>query len=342
MASKRIYFIDIARAISIVLIVIYHYQPDDSPSWYLLFNEVIRSFRLPLLLFVSGYIYWITRKPIAYKDFVRKKFQRLMIPYFFVSVLVITLKLFAQGNLQVDEPVDLSAFYQMFYLPIVSGFFLWFIYALFLIFLIMPFFNSRNKLLLLLGLSLILYFIPVPFTNLFALLNLKLIFCYFVLGCVICEYNEIRQKLSRIHVLPVLVFFAIGFVLREQIDFAVVVPVLTFLLALCGIYLVAHFARFLEQKTIKIRTVLLGMAGCTYTIYLFHTTFEGFAKALLQFLPFNNSSLFIVKAFIVISAGIVAPIILQKLIGRYSKILSFLIGVNFSGNKKENLLKPSK
>ena len=336
MATKRIFYIDIARAISIILIVIYHYQPDNSPSCYLVFNDIVRSFRLPLLLFVSGYIYWITRKPVAYKDFVWKKFQRLMVPYFFVSILVITLKLISQGNLQVDAPVSLSAYYQMFYLPIVSGFFLWFIYVLFLIFLIMPFFYSRHRLLYLLGISLILHFIPISFPNLFALFNLKQILCYFVLGCVLCEYTELRKKLSHINVFLVLVVFATGYTLRNLFDFGVFVPGLTFFLALCGIYVIANFARFLEQKTTKIRTALLSVAGCTYTIYLFHTTFEGFTKALLlKLFPIENNLTFIFSSIVVISAGIIAPIILNRITVKYSSFFSFLIGMKYIGKKNK-------
>jgi len=337
MASKRIFYIDIARAISIVLIVIYHYQPENSPDWYLLFNDVIRSFRLPLLLFVSGYIYWATRKPVTYKSFAWKKFQRLMIPYFFVSIFVISLKLLSQGNLQVDDPVTLSAFYQMFYLPIVSGFFLWFIYVLFLIFLIMPFFNSRNKLLILLGISLILYFIPVSFPNLFALFNLKLILCFFVLGCVVCEFVEIREKIPRINVFLILCFFAIIYVFRERFDLGAFVPVITFVLALCGIYIVAQFAQFLDVKTKKIRASLLKISTYTYAIYLFHTTFEGFTKAVvLKLLPQNTGSTFIISAFIVILAGVAGPIILHTIVVRYSRLFSYLIGANFAGRKAKS------
>jgi fucose 4-O-acetylase-like acetyltransferase len=334
--GKRIYFIDIARAISIILIVMYHYQPDNSPDYWIAFNSVIKSFRLPLLLFVSGYIYWVTRKPVAYKDFVWKKFQRLMIPYFFVSILIITIKLIVEGGLQVDNPVSPSAYYQMFYLPSVSGFFLWFIYTLFLVFLIMPFFDTRRKLLYLLGISLALYFIPVSFPELFALSNMKNSMVYFVSGCVLCEYAEIREKISRVNVFVCLGVFATGYALRALFDFGMAAPALTFALALCGIYVVVNFARTLDRKTNKIRVFLLGIASCTYTIYLFHTTFMGFAKAVIlkivNTIP-SNTIVFICTALTVILAGIIIPVILHKIVVNHSKIFSFLIGAKFTGKE---------
>ena len=168
MENKRLISIDIARAICIILVVIGHYIPDDSPDWYITMRNVIYSFHMPLFMFVSGYVHWATRKPVKYKDFVWKKFQRLMIPYFFTSIVVITIKLLTESGLSVENPVDFSAFYKMFYLP-VAGFFLWFVFALFLIFLIIPFFNTRKHLFILLPLSLGLYFIPVSLPKIFCL-----------------------------------------------------------------------------------------------------------------------------------------------------------------------------
>ena len=202
----------------------------------------------------------------------------------------------------------------------------------------MPFFNSRNKLLILLGISLILFFIPVSFPNLFALFNLKLILCYFVLGCVVCEFTEIREKMPRINVFPVLCFFAIIYVLRERFDLGAFVPVVTFVLALCGIYIVAQFAQFLDVKTKKIRANLLKISAYTYTIYLFHTTFEGFTKAiLLKVLPQNTGLTFIISAFIVILAGVAGPIILHTIVVRYSRLFSYLFGTTFAGRKIRNV-----
>jgi len=93
MENRRLISIDIAKAICIILVVIGHYVPENSPIWYMTMRDVIYSFHMPLFMFVSGYVYWATRKPVKYKDFVWKKFQRLIIPYFFVSVIVIFIKL---------------------------------------------------------------------------------------------------------------------------------------------------------------------------------------------------------------------------------------------------------
>lgn len=72
---KRIIFIDIAKAICIVLVVIGHYVPDNSPAWYVAFHDIIYTFHMPLFMFTSGYVYIATKKDISYGQFILKKIK---------------------------------------------------------------------------------------------------------------------------------------------------------------------------------------------------------------------------------------------------------------------------
>ena len=85
---KRIVTLDIAKAICIILVVIGHYIPDNSPDWYVLMRTFIYSFHMPLFMFASGFIYMATRREEGYGQFIWKKFKRLMVPYFSTSVIV--------------------------------------------------------------------------------------------------------------------------------------------------------------------------------------------------------------------------------------------------------------
>ena len=72
------------------------------------------------------------------------------------------------------------------------------------------------------------------------------------------------------------------------------------------------------------------MSASNYIIYLFHTTFEGFAKALLQKLHIcvvNGDVTFIVEAVLVIFLGVVCPILLDVLILRKFKVTKILFGL---------------
>lgn len=46
--KNRIIALDIAKAICIILVVVGHYVPDDSPEWYKLIHDVIYTFHMPL------------------------------------------------------------------------------------------------------------------------------------------------------------------------------------------------------------------------------------------------------------------------------------------------------
>ena len=335
MEKTRLISIDIARAICIILVVIGHYNPENSPNWYETINNVIYSFHMPLFMFASGYVYWATRKTIQYKDFVWNKFQRLMIPYFFVSFVIITIKLLTEKGLSVQNPVEISAFYEMFYLPI-AGFFLWFVFALFLIFLIIPLFNTRKHLFILLFFSLILYFIPISFPNIFCLAQFKGYLLYFVLGCVLFDWTNVRHFFDKIHILVALCVFVGLYLLKRYIDVVAIKSILIICIAFVGIIFISNLSKQIEMKTIFAKKILLLVSACSYTIYLFHTTFEGFTKAAILKLPssslsiINNQLLFISTAMIVVLVGVIAPIILHKIIMKYSWLFSYLIGTKYN------------
>jgi hypothetical protein len=252
-------------------------------------------------------------------------------PYFFVSIVVIAIKLLTESSLQVESPISLTAFYQMLYLPTTAGSFLWFVYTLFLIFLIMPFFNSHKKLSVLLVGALILRYIPIPFTSYFGLIHIKAMLFFFVLGSVLCEWVVIRKIIGKVHIFVTLSAFIGVYILKSHTDVAIILEIIILMLALLGIGATIKVSKILEQTT-KIRSILLYVAVCSYTIYLFHTTFEGFAKAVLikiakcTFPNVNHTILFMLTTIVVILSGIICPMIIHKIATQNSKILSYLIG----------------
>lgn len=79
---KRIRFIDISRAIAMIIIVMGHaivYSKHCSIIFKLLY-----SFNIPLFFIISGYIF---KKSTSYKKFLEKKFVKIMIPYFIWSII---------------------------------------------------------------------------------------------------------------------------------------------------------------------------------------------------------------------------------------------------------------
>ncbi len=183
---QRIVFIDIAKAICIILVVIGHYVPENSPEWYVAMHDIIYTFHMPLFMFASGYVYIATKKDVGYGGFLMKKIRRLMVPYLVTSVVVITIKLMTQGSMSVDNPVTPVSYFRMFYLP-EAGYFLWFIWALWWMFVIVPLFKTTTSRMLLFFVCLALHFVPLQLPSEFCLAQCKQMLVFFMFGVVAYE-----------------------------------------------------------------------------------------------------------------------------------------------------------
>ena len=206
---QRFISFDIAKAICIILVVIGHYVPDYSPQWYVGVHDVIYTFHMPLFMFASGFIYMATKKNILYKDFLLKKVKRLMVPYLSVSAIVITIKLLTEGHAYVENPVTWMSYVKMLYLP-EAGYFLWFFWALWWMFVISPMFKTKQIRLGLFVLAIVLHYIPNILPEIFCLSQFQGMLVYFMLGVVFCDWKQQISFISKVPVWCVLGFFAIA------------------------------------------------------------------------------------------------------------------------------------
>jgi peptidoglycan/LPS O-acetylase OafA/YrhL len=110
-----------------------------------------------------------------------------------------------------------------------------------------------------------------------------------------------------------------------------------FLTAVTGIIMVLIFSDLISRNEIKIKDVLIQLGFSSYTIYLLHTTFEGFSKAVLLkvnvFNFGNEMMMFYISAFLIILTGVIGPYLFEKWIITRSKQLCFVFGVKYQ--KKE-------
>lgn len=81
----------------------------------------------------------------------------------------------------------------------------------------------------------------------------------------------------------------------------------------------------------KGKGLLMIVSGSSYIIYLFHTTFEGFAKAVVHKIPVfadtSNEVLFVVNVTVVVLCGVVCPIILHRYVLKKSLVTKILFGL---------------
>lgn len=324
---RRIVWIDIAKAICIILVVIGHYIPETHPLWYGEMRNVIYTFHMPLFMFASGYIYIATKKEISYSDFIWRKVKRLMVPYLTVSVLVVTIKLCTQGQAYVENPVTPLSYLKILYLP-EAGYFLWFIWALWWMFILIPLFRTPRSRLGLLVVAALLPSAARYMPEEFCFKEFSKMLQYFVMGVVAYDWKHYLLGLKQIP----LWFYCIAFSVIEVLPYigGGGISLLTASMGIAFILRVSYSIKDHVTNHAWGRIIML-ISTASYIIYLLHTTFEGFAKALVFKFPYlsdlSNDIMFSIGAVFVISTGVIVPVLLYKyVLGRY-KITKVLFGL---------------
>lgn len=242
----RLVSFNIAKAICIILVVVGHYSPNESPGWYMWIHDVIYIFHMPLFMFASGYIYNATRNAeVGYRAFLLKKVKRLMIPYVVTSVIIISIKLLTQSNAYVENPVTWASYIAFLYSPS-AGYFLWFVWALWWMFVLLPLFKTRASRMGLLVAALLLALLPVELTRVLCLQEFKQMLVYFMLGVVSCDFKQYvsfdRYRWTGLVLFVILLCLIDGNVLDCDNGY------LRMLGACCGIVMIMQLSTYLEQS----------------------------------------------------------------------------------------------
>ena len=140
------------------------------------------------------------------------------------------------------------------------------------------------------------------------------------------HYRELYDFEDVIPVCALPVLFACTLLVRNDI----LTGLMGYILPFAGIHTICVISA--RIKSLKhITQKLLVVSASSYIIYLFHTTFEGFVKSLVQQVPLlangNDPLYFSVGAAAVIGAGIFLPIILHRYILQRNRLLRFLFGL---------------
>lgn len=328
----RLVNFDIAKAICIILVVIGHYIPDNAPEWYVMNREFIYSFHMPLFMFASGFIYIAFKKEESYGHFLMKKVKRLMIPYLVTSVLIVTIKLLTEGSAYVENPVTVLSYIKVLYSP-EAGYFLWFIWALWWMFVIVPILKTKRSRLIGFVIALVLHYSPITFTQIFCLEQMRQMMVFFMLGVVAYDFKKMYISYAKKLAIPIVLLFAGSEYVYLCNNFAGGgITLIRNFVPYFGIATVMYVSTWLSyNKTLVVSKALCWMAPSTYIIYLFHTTFEGFTKAIVHQIPLltnpDNNLWFVVGAIIVIIVGVLGPILLHKYVLARFKVTRVLFGL---------------
>lgn len=328
----RITYFDLAKAICIILVALGHYVPEGAPMWYESLHDWIYLFHMPLFMFASGYIYNAFKREESYSSFIWKKVKRLMVPYFVVSALIITIKLVSQKGMYVENPVSWFSYAKIFYLP-EAGYFLWFIWALFLIFCIVPFFKTSSSRLYLFAVALLWhYWHPLTLPSVFCIKQAAGMLVWFMTGVVFCDQKHlwsdyVSMKAHRAMIVTLCLLFAIG----SFLFFRGVISRSNVLMPWLGIGAVMIFSSWLSRfAASRWMQPLLLVGNASYIVYLFHTTFMGFAKSFVHKMPAMNGGddlMFCLGTLIVVMAGVAIPVLLYKYVLGKTRITKVAFGL---------------
>ena len=190
---SRLEWLDVAKGLAIILVVLghsaqYYLYPDyyqSSVMW-----RIIYSFHMPLFFILSGYAAGLSKSTVFSKTNLFKKIMRLLVPYFCWKLVAIPVLLLFKGwswNLVVDT----------IYTPSAGG--LWYLWALFFIWLIhSQMFRALQKIELRV-LSLILVYVLLMIVSRrveghFGLYEISRYFIYYSIGFELCCYKRVAKN----------------------------------------------------------------------------------------------------------------------------------------------------
>ena len=340
--SKRIEYLDIAKGIGILLVVLGH---NDFEVISVFVQRLIYSFHMPLFFFLSGYF---LNAAIPFFEFVKKRFNSLLKPYLFTIFLIYFTSVSFEKmgfNTAIQRTVK-SLYGSGYYLDWVQ---LWFLPHLFVVSLYAFLFitlvsKMRNRWVawgILLGTLAIAVrflnaFYPFPISilgkdyELYGLpFSLDLVLVtgfFFILG------NEVRQVTTEKTFDNGLLLAATGGILLllnilfpYEIDFNIRLYQ-SFLMntaeAILGILFVLGLARQIELRTTRLASFLKYLGSISLIILLFHVPIQAFWAQKVENVT-GNFPLGILVGFLM---GVIGPILIYEIFIRFNPVASFWFG----------------
>lgn len=139
--------IDILKGVAMLLVMLGHsylqvpFNSLEASEWSMWLHKSIYSFHMPLFFVVSGFLFYGSSDNDT-GSVIKKKALKLLIPYLFVTLIVMTAKLFAPGAMA-DNSICTGFFHSLKFIFIDCGN-RWFVYILFIVFLLAQCSNIRK------------------------------------------------------------------------------------------------------------------------------------------------------------------------------------------------------
>ena len=325
--KERIAWISIMQALAITAIVIGHLDiaGDLNPAHPIAtWIENLMHFSLGVFFFTSGFLYVRSSQfNNSYGHLMKGKFQRLLIPYIFMTVVMFVVK--ASVPSMVSREIELGGvyFFKMFLFPW-SGpaRHVWFLASLFTFFALTPLYkwtlasDKKNSALLTLAILFLIQLISsdLPKCELFSIDRSTMYFVYFYLGMLMMKFDLIKYFQNRASLLFFLTLYLAGTFINKM-------PMQIY----WGIGLLLSMSFVLSEWE---KTLFSSFSKYSYQIYLMHFPPIMFVRIIYSKHLITIDTLWFALCWIfALILAIYLPVIVSKIFEKLPKPIGLLIGL---------------
>lgn len=347
-STTFIKFVAYLQAIGILLVVFghsFHEYPDGSMGKSLLIYRMMYSFRMPLFIFVSGFLMVYTNflngKETSWFSFTGSKIKRLLVPYFFLS-LITFLPRVAMSSMADDKlELSLQSFvYALFYggegmvIPL-----FWFLQASFLLLIITHLLISIGKKMnlsdgviytSLVVIAMMLLALPFNPSRFFSINEAIRLVLYFVLGAMYCRFQSKADEIVNWTSVPLLLIFGVlwasSFFLTEGTAWNPICSVF-------GILMCISIAKMMVKYGF---TLLDSLIGANYMIFLLSWYFNVVSQQVLSHFVEMPWWCYTVISF---TSAVYFPWLIYRMMlrnagNKFVKVSAFLLGQNLNKSRR--------
>lgn len=311
--------ITIAKGLAIFLVVFGHIVTGPPPrgnDWYIVIRTALYAFHMPFFIYLSGYIFFYTdsatRARANFGAFVKRRAERLLVPFILFGLLIIAGKHVAEQFIHVDNVAGsvLVDFVNLFLWTGGSAAkSVWYVFVLFemTIFAALALRLVRSPLfwfIVTLPLSLLLI------TQILYLDRFCLFIGYFFAGGVAITYREKWQEIMDRYLWLFWIVFIATIILTRMSGI--------FMLSLiaCGLTSIPALHGLARRAWMQKSKVLDILGRYSFSIYLLNTIGIGVAKGVLYLFMNWNGPRFLIFLPILLLSGLIGPIIVKAQIFR--------------------------
>lgn len=274
--NRFLKFIAYLQTIGIILVVLghsFHEFPGGNEGRDMLLYRMMHSFRMPLFMFVSGFLMIYTKKTgntISY--FVQQKIKRLVLPFIVLTLITVLPRTLMSGMADDSLGMSMESFWKAFvYSDCLIIPYFWFLQASFILlvfnYTVITLGEKAGISPTILYLSVILLFVflflaPVNLGNAFSLNKVANFGIYFVMGSAYCRFaNKIDRYIP---------WTSVSFLMGSALVWATLFFItentnMVLLCSLFGIIMCISLAKIMEARDIRFIDHLI---GANYIIFL--------------------------------------------------------------------------